>query len=195
MITRPSGDRYRLWPAARPYVRMLVLSFLPVPDLVSRCKVRRTARGPVKCDPWPGMEATGTDAAQLALLRLLFLQKATSRAVRPRQDEAATMLARVAIETLITGLYCIHEPTAVARLQGEQVRMLPLLLEYLVEAELIPADVLADCIRRLELGDPAKGPSVETMATRVDAATSSRRSWHQRLDLGVHPRRARLRPP
>lgn len=153
---------------------MLVLSFLPVPDLVSRHKVRRTARSLVTCDPWPGMDATGTDAAQLALLRLLFFQKATRKAVRTRQDEAATMLARVAIETLITSLYCIHESAAVAKLEGEQVRMLPLLLGFLMEAELIPADVLAECIQRLDLGDPVKGPGVETMATRVDTVTSGK---------------------
>ena len=40
----------------------------------------------------------GADAARLALLHLLYLQKATRRAVRTRQDEAATMLARAAIE-------------------------------------------------------------------------------------------------
>jgi hypothetical protein len=120
MTARPLGDDwYRLWPAARPYVRMMVLSFLPVPDLPSRLRVRRVARSLVACDPWPGMEATGSNAAQLALLRLLHLQKETRRAVRSRQDEAVTRLARTAIETLITGLYCVHEPTAPARLQGE----------------------------------------------------------------------------
>ncbi len=173
MTTRPPGDRYRLWPAARPYVRVLMLSLLPAPDLFSRHKVRRTARSLVKCDPWPGMEATGTDAAQLALLRLLFLQKATRKAVRTRQDEAATMLARMSIETLITGLYCIHEPTAVARLQGEQMRQLPRMVEFLVDAGLLSADVLAECIQRLDLGDPAKGPDVWSMAERVDAATGA----------------------
>lgn len=173
MTTRPSGDRYKLWPAARPYVRVLVLSVLPVPDLVSRHRVRRTARGLVKCDPWPGMEATGTDAAQLALLRLLALQKDIHKAVRTRQDEAATMLARVAIETLITGLYCLYEPTAVAQLQAEQMRMLPLMVKFMVDAELLSRDVLDECIERLDLGDPAKGPDVASMAKRVDTATGS----------------------
>lgn len=173
MTTRPPGGRYRLWPAARPFVRVLVLSALPVPDLASRRKVRRTARGLVTCDPWPGMEATGTDAAQLALLRLLTLQKDIHKAVRTRQDEAATMLARVAIETLITGLYCIHEPAAVAQLQGEQMRMLPLMVKFMVDAGLLSRDVLDECIERLDLGAPAKGPDIATMAKRVDAATGS----------------------
>jgi hypothetical protein len=175
MTTRPPGGRYRLWPAARPYARMLLLSALPVPDLASRHKVRRTAaRLARQSAPWPGKNATGTDAARLALLKLLFLQKETRRAVRSRQDEAATMLARTAIETLITGLYCIYEPEAVAQLEGEQVRMLPLLLGFLEEADLLPADVLAECIRRLDVAAPARGPGVEFMAARVDAATSGK---------------------
>lgn len=40
--------------------------------------------GMATCDPWPEMQATGTDAAQLALLRLLHLQKVTRLAVRSR---------------------------------------------------------------------------------------------------------------
>jgi hypothetical protein len=119
------------------------------------------------------MEATGTDAAQLALLRLLALQKDVHKAVRTRQDEAATVLARVSIETLITGLYCIHEPTAVAQLEGEQMRMLPLMVRFMVDAGLLSRDVLNECIQRLDLGDPAQGPGVETMAKRVDAATGA----------------------
>lgn len=174
MTARPPGDgRYRLWPAARPYVRMMVISFLPVPDLPSRLMVRRAARSLVTCDPWPGMEATGTDAAQLALLRLLHLQKETRRAVRSRQDESATMLARTAIETLITGLYCVHEPTAPARLQGEAMRQLAPMLQFLVDTGMLTADVLAESIQRLDLGTPARGPGVEEMARAVDKATGA----------------------
>lgn len=147
MTTRAPGDRYRLWPAARPYVRTLMLSALPVPDLPSRHKVRRAARGLGRgCSPWPGMEASGADAARLALLRLLYLQKATRRAVRTRQDEAATMLARVAIETYIAGLYCLYEPGAVARLQNGGLKMLRPMLEFLREdggiLSGVPRDVL-----------------------------------------------------
>ena len=35
------GDRFRLWPAVWPLARILVLSVLPVLDLLSRLKVRR----------------------------------------------------------------------------------------------------------------------------------------------------------
>ena len=38
------------------------------------------------------------------------------------------MLARVTIETTITGVYCLHHPGAVAQLQGESRRSLPLLV-------------------------------------------------------------------
>jgi hypothetical protein len=31
--------------------------------------VRSAARNLVTCSPWPGLDATGTDAAQLAILR------------------------------------------------------------------------------------------------------------------------------
>ena len=96
MTTLAPGNRFRLWPTTWRLVRSLVLSALPVPDLLSRLKVRRAARDLARgCDPWPGMAASGDDAARLALHRLLYLQRATHRAVRSRQDEAATMLARV----------------------------------------------------------------------------------------------------
>lgn len=178
MTTLAPGDRFRLWPAVWPLVRILVLSTLPVPDLPSRRKVRRAADDLAeRCDPWPGMEASGTDVARLALLRLLYLQQVTHRAVRSHQDEAATMLARVAIETYITGLYCLYEPSAVAKLQNGQLKMLRPMLEFLREdggiLSGVPRDVLDECIRRLDAGTPADGPKVWDMAEKVDAATGS----------------------
>jgi hypothetical protein len=178
MTTLAPGDRFRLWPAVWPLVRILVLSALPVPDLPSRLKVRRAARDLARgCDPWPGMEATGADVARLALLRLLHLQQATHRAVRSHQDEAATILARVMIETYITGMYCLYEPGAVAKLQSGQMKMLRPMLEFLREdggvLSGVPTGVLDECIRRLDAGTPADGPKVWEMADKVDAATGS----------------------
>lgn len=119
MTALASGDRLRLWSAVWPLVRILMLSALLVPDLLSRHKVRHAARSLARgCDPWPGMAASGTDAGRLALRRLLYLQQAAHRAVRSHQDEAAMMLARVIIETYITGMYCLYEPGAVAKLQN-----------------------------------------------------------------------------
>ena len=108
-----------IWRRILSYVRIVVLAVLPVPDLATRIRVRRTARRLVACDPWPGMAATGEDAAELALQQVLWLQRQTRRAFRRRQPEAAVMLARVTIETTITGAYCLHHPDAVAQLQGE----------------------------------------------------------------------------
>lgn len=178
MTTLAPGDRFRLWPTVWPLVRILVLSALPVPDLLSRLKVRRAARDLARgCDPWPGMAASGDDAARLALHRLLYLQRATHRAVRSRQDEAATMLARVMIETYITGMYCLYEPGAVAKLQNGQLKMLRPMLEFLREdggvLSGVPGDVLDECIRRLDAGTPADGPKVWVMAEKVDTATGS----------------------
>ena len=46
-----------------------------------------------------------------------------------------------------------------------------MLLEYLSDAGMIPPRVLAECIRGLDVGTPARGPTVEAMARRVDQAT------------------------
>jgi hypothetical protein len=116
------------------------------------------------------MAATGEDSAMLALRRLLWLQRQTRRAVRGRQREAAMMLARVTVETTITGLYSLYEPDAVAELQAEHVRSWTPLVQFLADADFIPKAVLSECISRAELGPPARGPSIETMAQRVDTS-------------------------
>lgn len=204
MTTLAPGDRFRLWPAVWPLVRILVLSALPVPDLPSRLKVRRAAHNLARgCDPWPGMDASGADAARLALRRLLYLQQATHRAVRSRQGEAATMLARVMIETYITGMYCLYEPDAVAKLQSGQLKMLRPMLEFLREdggiLSGVPRDVLDECIRRLDAGTPADGPKVWDMAEKVDAATRStiaislyNRFYRPTSNLAIHAGAAAL---
>jgi hypothetical protein len=133
MSAKRSG-KDRWWRAVLQQARPFLLAVLPVPDLPSPYRVRRLAADLIKCDPWPGMTATGEDAAQLAILRVRWVQHGTRRAVRNRQDEAAVMLARVSIETLITGLYCLYEQDAVAQLQAENIRNLPLLLKFLTDA-------------------------------------------------------------
>jgi hypothetical protein len=204
MTTLAPGDRFRLWPTVWPLVRILVLSALPVPDLPGRLKVRHAARGLARgCDPWPGMQASGADAARLALHRLLHLQRATHRAVLSRQDEAATMLARVMIETYITGMYCLYEPGAVAKLQNGQLKMLQPMLEFLREdggiLSGVPRDVLDECIRRLDAGTPADGPKVWVMAEKVDTATGStiaislyNRFYRPTSNLAIHAGAASL---
>jgi hypothetical protein len=162
--------RGRMWLLVRPFV----LAALPVPDLAARRRVRRLARSLVHADPWPGLAATSEQAAELAILRLCSLQVCTRRAVRSRQPEAAVMLARVSIETLITGLYCRYEPSAIGRLQAENVRNLPLLLKFLTDAGILPAEVLDECLRGLGNGEPARGPTVAAMASAVDRSLNAR---------------------
>jgi hypothetical protein len=58
------------------------------------------------------------DAAQLALLRLLWLQRLTHNSVTMRRDDDAALLARAAIETCIVGLYCVHSGDAIAHLSA-----------------------------------------------------------------------------
>jgi hypothetical protein len=60
-----AADRIWFLKRVMPYRRAAVLGFLPYPDLISRPRVRRAARGLVTLKTWPGMEATSAEAAQL----------------------------------------------------------------------------------------------------------------------------------
>src|SRR5258708_34401388 len=91
---------------------------LPYPDPLRRARIRRASRKLIKCDPWPEDDASGADAAQLALLRLLWLQGQVRRAVTLRQREASASLARPPLELCITGLWCRHTDDAPKRLAG-----------------------------------------------------------------------------
>lgn len=134
---------------AREIVWQYLRGCLPYPDLLRRGRVRRGAGKLVTCKQWPGDQATGMDAAQLALLRLLHLQQLTRTAVSERRAEDAALLARASIETAIVGLYCLHSGDAIADLSaaalGElgpdlNVRDLARWLER--EQELVQADTL-----------------------------------------------------
>jgi len=117
-----------------------------------------------------------SDAARLALLRLLWLQHQVRRAVRNRQREAATVLARASIETLIVGLWCLHNDRAVRELDAASIKALRDMLTFLSREEIVPGQasflperVLNECLARL--GQPAAAPSYEAMARQVDKAT------------------------
>jgi hypothetical protein len=75
--TAEGGERFRLWRRLASLARIIARTMLPCPDLIRRCRVRSAARKVVTCSPWPGLDATGTDAAQLAILRVLWLQRQT----------------------------------------------------------------------------------------------------------------------
>jgi hypothetical protein len=103
---------------ARKFAWAGVRGLLPYPDLPRRIRMRRAAFKLITCNRWPGDDATGNDAAQLALLRLLWLQRRIRRAVRSRHTEEAAYLARAVVDACIIGLYCLHLGTAVADLSA-----------------------------------------------------------------------------
>jgi hypothetical protein len=105
-----------------PHVRPIVVGFLPVPDPVARHRVRRAAWRLVTFSSWPDMAATSADAAQLAMLRALDLQKKTRRSAMLRQGEAATMLARSSVEALFSGCTaCVGPGNGVWSMPGRRV--------------------------------------------------------------------------
>ena len=105
--------------ALRTLGATLLWGMLPYPDLPRRVRVRRAARGLVRCEPWPADDAvTGRDVAQLALVRLLYLQTQTRRSTRARHREASVLLARSSLEACILGLYCLHAQDPVPALRA-----------------------------------------------------------------------------
>lgn len=176
-------ERFRLWRRMAPMVWMWVAGFLPCPDLVTRYRVRAAARNLVTCEAWSDDDAKGADVAQLAMLRLLWLQKETHRAVRGRHPDAAAMLARASVETLILGLYCLHWEGVVEELTAANIKALRDALYYLAESgtDIAPREVIDQCIAAI--GEPRRGPTVWTMAERVDEAMKGDdvRSLYRRL--------------
>jgi hypothetical protein len=126
---------------------------LPYPDLLRRGRVRRAARRLITCKQWPGDDATGMDAAQLALLRLLYLQHLTRTAVSERRAEDAALLARASIETAIVGLYCLHSGDAIADLSAANYGASGRACSYLSDADLRSREAVDGAVAALgELG-------------------------------------------
>jgi hypothetical protein len=134
---------------SRQYLR----GVLPYPDLLRRRRIRRAALRLVTCEEWPGADATGTDAAQLALLRLLWLQRLTRNAVSERRAEEAALLARAALETCIVGLYCVHSGDSIAYLSAANYRTAGQAVSYLSDGDLRSRDAVVGAVDALgELG-------------------------------------------
>jgi hypothetical protein len=177
----PAG---RLWFVRRlwPYARIVIVGYLPCPDLIARFRMRRAARGLITVRTWPDMAATSADVAQLAMLRLLDLQRQTRRAVRGRHREASVMLARASVETLLLGLYCHRETNAVGALHAGNLKALGDALAYLEEAGIVPESVIRDCVERL--GVPAQRHiSPWVLVDGIDKANGNKsaRSLYRRL--------------
>lgn len=174
----------RFWIIKRlaPYLRATIRGVMPCPDLISRYRMRRAAAKLVTVRTWPEMEATSAECAQLAMLRLLWLQRQTHRAVRGRHREAAAMLARASVETLLLGLYCLRVPEAVSQLHASNLKALGDGFAYLEETDIVPAQVIRDCMARL--GEPSRRHlDVWGMVTAIDKANGNNmaRSIYRRL--------------
>jgi hypothetical protein len=138
---------------AREVVWRYLRGAMPYPDLLRRGRIRRGAGRLITCKRWPGAGATGMDAAQLALLRLLYLQRLTRSAVSERRSEDAALLARAAIETAIVGLYCLHSGDAITDLPGASYRPSGQVGSYLFDAGLRSAEAVDGAVTALgELG-------------------------------------------
>lgn len=124
--------------------------------------MRRAAFNLITCDRWPGDAATGTDAAQLALLRLLWLQRRIRRAVRSWHAEEAAYLARGAVETCIVGLYCLHSGTAVADLSAANNSAARRVLGYLTVDDVVRQSAIDAATA--ELGEHGRDPNLRQWA-------------------------------
>lgn len=156
--TRPGHQASpRFWFIRRllPHIKIGLLGVLPCPDLASRYQMRRAARKLITLPAWPGMNATSADTAQLAVLRLLWLQRQTRRAVRGRHREAAIMLARTCVETLLLGLYCLREPDAVTQMHAANIKALGDAFAYFEDLDVVPTAVIRQCAANLGKPRPA----------------------------------------
>jgi hypothetical protein len=166
--------------------RAIIRGVLPYPDLIRRARVRRRAYDLVGRAPWPLDEAAviGPDYAKLSLLRALWLQQETRRAVQTRQREAAAQLARTAIETCILGLWCLHEPDAVSKLRAAEIKLLPNLLTFVSSTGFIPDSVIRQAVQAL--GQPGPQVGVRQMAEKIDKATGAQMAIYL-YDLAYRP--------
>jgi hypothetical protein len=86
------------------------------------------------------------------------------------------VLAWASIETLIVGLWCLHNDRAVRELDAASIKALRDMLTFLSREEIFPGQasfllerVLNECLAGL--GQPAAAPSYLAMARQVDKAT------------------------
>ena len=185
-LAAPRAGRFWLLKRTWPIARVAITGFVPCPDLPARRRMRREALSLVSLRTWPGMSATSEDVAQLAMLRLLHLQKKVHRLVLLRQREASVMMARSGVETLLLGLYCMRVPGAVGRLHAGNVKALGDTLAYLEETGIAPASVIRECARAL--GEPARSHlSPWDMVQAIDDANdnTAARSIYRRLYLSL----------
>lgn len=151
---------------ARALMAALCRGLVPYPDPARRRRVRRRARVLVTCEPWPGDAATGADVAQLALLRVLWLQRQIRRAARTRSHEAAVLLARSCLEACLLGIFCLGREDVVDRMRSANVKAMIEMAGYLVDDGVLSKDVLARMLGTI--GEPKAGPTFWQIVEKVE---------------------------
>ena len=156
--------------AVASIAKLLLRCFVPYPDPLRRGRIRRAARSLIISPRWPGDEAaTPEDIAQLALLRLLWLQEQTRTAGRLRQTDATALLTRACIETCIAGLYWLYADDPVTRMHGNNAKSLRRMMAYIADGDPISSGLVADVAATF--GGATDLPSLLDMANIVAAGT------------------------
>jgi hypothetical protein len=148
-------------------IRTLALCLLPYRDPLVRRRVRRDARELIAPGPWAEEKANSNEVAQLALLRLLWLQREAHRAANRKMFEAVALLTRSAIDTCIVGLYCLVAPDAAERINQLNADNLKNMMRYLPTTFFDPETRSG----LVELFDtPKKNPNTFDMVSAIDEA-------------------------
>lgn len=153
---------------------LLLRSTLPYHDPLRRRRIRQAARDLITCERWPGDDATPEDVAQLALLRLLWLQRQTRMAGRLRQTEATALLVRACIETCLAGLYWLYGDGQVERMGSNNAKSFRRLMSYIADGDPISPTLVNDVAATF--GTAPDLPSLLDMA-KVVAIKRPARVW------------------
>lgn len=156
--------------AGHELLKFLVIYRLPYRDPLRRRRMRAEARKLISLSIWPGESATPDQVAQLALLRLLALQREARRATRHHLYDSAALAARNSIETYLIGRYCLSGSQGLDHLNAHNNQALRQILRYLPEA-IVSKEALTSMLNGLGKSEKAK-PLTE-IAKVIDAATGT----------------------
>jgi len=146
-------------------LKPLAVRLLPYPDPWYRWRMRRAARALVTCSPWPDEEASSTDIARLALLRLLNLQRETHRSARIGILEGTMLLARASVDTCISALYWLDQEDAGSHLTKGNAKSAKQMLKVVMDLLKMPDTALDEAIHLI--GEPTDLPRLRLMAERA----------------------------
>lgn len=148
-------------------IRTLALCLLPYHDPLARRRVRSGARELIAPGPWAEEKANSNEVAQLALLRLLWLQHEARRAANAKIFEAVALLTRSGIDTCIVGLYCLVAPDAAERINQLNADNLKNMMRYL-PTTFFDLETRSSLVELIDT--PKKNPNTFDMVSAIDEA-------------------------